>query len=268
MKVRLLAVMAVVVVGVMAGTSPAMAKKAHTASAWSHQHKDNKIFGEAIHNLRLANDSTNWTVTKITEASVAALTSLQNGLVSLAASYGNFQYGFVQLVFPNLPGSAGGPKPLTYFMETPRLDPTSAQSTVSKTFRISAQLGGSAGTLGAEVGVRSLSSPTAQDNDSTAYCGVTLSNPNGTISTNNNAAAANLNFFPIQRSTLSPENKSDKLFSLVGEVTGDKVVDMATSSKANATLTNVAGALTVSLTCTAINNKDLIDNGITPPFAS
>jgi len=132
MKVRLLAVMAVVVVGVMAGTSPAMAKKAHTASEWSHQHADNKAFGEAIHKLRISNDLTNYSVGQITAASIVALTALKDGLTKVADATTEFKYGVVQVGLAT--GGAGdgivgfGP---TEFYVTPPIYKTGEQSQVT-----------------------------------------------------------------------------------------------------------------------------------------
>ena len=131
MKVRLLAVMALVVVGAMAGTSPAMAanKKAKTSvsKAWQNQHKDNKVFGDAINNLRRGSDQTNYTIQAITEQSVAALTALKDGLTAVGDSYTNFEYGVVQLYAGTdaIPGA---------FVATPRIDPTVEQSTVTAQF--------------------------------------------------------------------------------------------------------------------------------------
>ena len=144
MKVRLLAVMAVVVVGVMAGTSPAMAKKAHTASAWSHQHADNKAFGEAIYKLRKSNDLTNFSVAQITAASVQALTALKDGLTKVADATTEFKYGVVQVATNASAGQATGagttPAGLgnsvaglgpTHFYATPPIYKTGEQSTVT-----------------------------------------------------------------------------------------------------------------------------------------
>ena len=163
--------MAVVVVGVMAGTSPAMAKKAHTASAWSNQHKDNKAFGEAIHNLRVASDKTNWDASEFSSFVLKAAVALQTGLTDLAASYTNFEYGVVQLY-------AGSDAMAGNFLATPRIDPTVEQTTVTGSFPcLNTASGGtcdSADVLHAKVAVRSVN-PTANDAKSKAYCRVTAS---------------------------------------------------------------------------------------------
>ena len=180
MKVRLLAVMALVVVGVMAGTSPAMAKKAHTASAWSNQHKDNKAFGEAINNLRESQKITNGALSSVTAQALAALTQLNTGLTSLAASYTNFEYGFVQLgttatasgEFRPIPGAG---------VATPRIDPTAQQSTVTAQFACvpdaagscpAANAAGSSENVRAQVAVRSANP--GNDATSTVLCRATL----------------------------------------------------------------------------------------------
>ncbi len=118
--------MAVVVVGVMAGTSPAM------ASQWSHQHADNKKFGEAIHNLRISNDLTNYSVGQITAASIKALTALKDSLTAVADVTTEFKYAVVQVAAAT--GGLGdgivgfGP---TMFFETGNLQKTGAAQTVT-----------------------------------------------------------------------------------------------------------------------------------------
>ena len=128
MKVRLLAVMAVVVVGVMAGTSPAM------ASQWSHQHADNKQFGDAIHSLRIRTDLTNYTVGQITAASIEALTALKNGLTKVADATTEFKYGVVQVATvtgnPASGDSIAGIGPTGFFV-TPPIYLTGEQSQVT-----------------------------------------------------------------------------------------------------------------------------------------
>jgi hypothetical protein len=233
MKIRLLAVMAVVVVGVMAGTSPAMAAKAKTASAWSKQHKDNKVFGEAIHNLRKSSDSTNFALSTIAGEAVKALSALQTGLVGLAGSYTNFEYGVVQLYAGSdaIPGA---------FLATPRIDPTVEQSTVSGQFAcLPTALGNvcdSADVLHAKVAIRSVN-PVANDAKSAVYCrinasqtataGTTLwstSKPNTAF-----PGATSPNFppaFAVTRSPITPTDAAElKVFPLQ-PVSTDTLVDL------------------------------------------
>ena len=126
--------MAVVVVGVMAGTSPAMAQKAKTGSSksqWTNQHKDNKAFGEAIHTLRKQVDSTNGALTTITVAALEALTQLKDGLTKVADATTEFKYGVVQVGWDRTAGTtlAGiGPE---HFWVTPPIVKTGATSSVS-----------------------------------------------------------------------------------------------------------------------------------------
>jgi len=278
MKVRLLAVMAVVVVGVMAGTSPAMAKKAHTASAWSNQHKDNKAFGEAIHNLRLASDKTNWDASQFSSLVLTAATALQKGLTDLAASYTNFEYGVVQLgtksgsTFTPLAGS---------FLATPRIDPTVEQSTVHGQFPISAP---TASTLAGTVAVRSVD-PTGNDAKSTAACRLTISQDQVTKSqaavdpfaVTLTAGAKVTTTIPQNgvpatpipaRSPIAPTDAAEKLVFPLQMVSTDRVVDLTQAGvnssagfapKLTTTSIDAAGANTggggmveVTLSCLAI----------------
>ncbi len=161
--------------------------RAHTSSKWS-KGIDKSIdrtntaitrLGNNVYDLRKANDQTNWTVSSIAGAAISALTQLQAGLVGLAASYTNFEYGVVQLgtdsggTFTAIPGA---------FVATPRLDPTVEQSTVTAQFPcvgapvpVAQRNGCIVGdNIRAQVAVRS-ASPTANDAKSTAKCRVTVS---------------------------------------------------------------------------------------------
>ncbi len=161
--------------------------RAHTSSKWS-KGIDTSIdrtntaitrLGNNVYDLRKANDMTNWTLSSIASAAISALTQLQAGLVGLAASYTNFEYGVVQLgtdsggTFTAIPGA---------FVATPRLDPTVEQSTVTAQFPclgaplpLAARNGCTVGNnIRAQVAVRS-ASPTANDAKSTAKCRVTVS---------------------------------------------------------------------------------------------
>jgi len=296
MKVRLLAVMAVVVVGVMAGTSPAMAKKAHTASAWGNQHKDNKVFGEAIHNLRLASDKTNWDASQFSGFVITAATALQKGLTDLAASYGNFQYGVVQLSYAGCTTTGATGCLALYaasvpFVATPRLDPTSQQSTVTAQFKVPASGAGAGeggGKISATATVRALD-PAGQDAVSTAFCRVsatqtppatasTAGYPNLYGTTTPSPTYGNLPFTPLRRSPLKPSNDAEQVSSIVGLTTDDKKVAVnllgddlswsGTPSTIGGFTSNRGQTVDVTLSCMYIQNADLKKGGITPPFAS
>jgi len=220
MKVRLLAVMAVVVVGVMAGTSPAMAKKAHIASAWSHQHADNKKFGEAIYNLRKTTDLTNYSVAQITAASVKALTALKDGLEAVAGATTNFKYGVVQV--GTTTKGLGGVGP-THFFATPPIYKTGEQSTVTFNVPQTASLG-----LGSNLklltAVRSVN-----PNSGTVQCRMT-STPNdvanGLGSATWRQGSTDGLFVTIPQSRITPENGNTTFpYSLVP--TEDYVIDLA-----------------------------------------
>ena len=166
--------MAVVVVGVMAGTSPAMAKKAHIASAWTHQAADNKKFGEAIYNLRRSSDLTNHTVSEITKASVSALTALAGGLKAVAVATTNFEYGVVQLgtcsnaACDTFTATAGD------FAATPPVYATGEASVVTAQF-----LTVPTGIVGASVAYRSVD-VLGNNKTSTPYCRVTTTQQRAT----------------------------------------------------------------------------------------
>ena len=177
MKVRLLAVMAVVVVGVMAGTSPAMAQNAKTASSksqWTKQHKDNVAFGGAIHTLRKQVDSTNGALTTITVAALEALTALKDNLTAVAAVTTEFKYAVVQVAAATGGDGDGivgfGP---TMFFETGNLQKTGAAQTV--TFPIPAG-GGAAVKL--YTAIRS-----AYPDKGKVGCRVTISTPGVAVAT-------------------------------------------------------------------------------------
>ena len=256
MKVRLLAVMAVVVVGVMAGTSPAMAQKAKTGSSksqWTNQHKDNKVFGEAIKNLRQASDETNFSVSTLAGAAVEALGALKDGLTTVADSYTNFEYGVVQVIKPDGTAAAG------QFLATPRIDPTVEQSTVTGQF---AHTVAATGVMKLSVAVRS-ANPAANDKASTVLCRVTGSLPNGGFVTSApNADANNLPFYPVERSNLVPAKGAPSEASFPVSLTPyDNVVDMTTSSNSAGSLTSAgatasgAGVLHVTLSCLSKPNS-------------
>jgi hypothetical protein len=265
MKVRLLAMMALVVVGVMAGTSPAMAakKKARTASAWSKQHKDNKAFGEAINNLRQSQKITDGALQSVTAQALSALTQLNTGLTSLAASYTDFEYGFVQLgttvasngEFRPIPGAG---------VATPRIDPTAEQSTVTAQFSCSADATGACpvgpGALGssedvrAQVAVRSVNPK--NDEKSTALCRMSITQAltgtaanmavaqglgyGGFLTTTPQAANGNVPAVAIPRSPL-PTASSPATFPLE-LIASDKSVNMTGTGLAGGANSSGTGA--------------------------
>lgn len=274
MKVRNLAVLATVAIGATALAAPAAFAadaQSSTSKAQKRTNADIKRLGENVRDLRKKDDETNGRIDSIT----AGLRPVLNQLGDAAKSYANFQYGFVQLTIAGV----GGPP--TLFTVTPRLDPTMQQSTVSRQFVMPTLP--TALTLGAEVGVRSLNKPSELNNESTPFCTFTATtSANQFLTSKGNPLfdgkkAAGFPFWAIDRSTLVPKDPADELFSIVNAVTGDKTVnllDLDRASGVGATGPNTAikvstgDRVTVSLSCTAIGNADLKDNGITPPFAS
>lgn len=252
MKIRLLAVMALVVVGAMAGTSPAMAakKKAKTSAvskSWQNQHKDNKVFGNAIHNLRVQSDKTNWDASQFSSFVITAATALQKGLTDLAASYSNFEYGVIQVVKPDGTAAAGS------FLATPRIDPTVEQSTVTGQFAVAG-----AGNHTLKVAVRSVN-PEANDKTSTVACRVTGSIPSGGFITSKaNAALSSLPFYPVARSPIQPTNKAELPALPVSMVSTDTQVDLTTAGNSSGALTAAGataagtGVLHVTLSCVSV----------------
>jgi hypothetical protein len=229
MKVRLLAVMALVVVGAMAGTSPAMAanKKAKTSvsKAWQNQHKDNKVFGDAINNLRRGSDQTNYTIQAITEQSVAALTALKDGLTAVGDSYTNFEYGVVQLYAGNdaIPGA---------FAATPRIDPTVEQSTVTAQFPCLPTAAEGVCDLGdiinAKATVRS-ANILANNKASDVSCRAQISQGN----TNNWVASLNgaTPFIEMVRSSLTPPSTSAEPTFPAAMVSSDSLTSLTAAGK-------------------------------------
>jgi hypothetical protein len=222
MKVRLLAVMALVVVGAMAGTSPAMAakKKAKTSAvskSWQNQHKDNKVFGNAIHNLRVQSDKTNWDASQFSSFVITAATALQKGLTELAASYTNFEYGVVQLAY--LDGGTTVTPISGAILVTPRLDPTAQQSTVSGQFTVPS--GANADRLLALTFARSVN-PTANAATSTVSCRITAKQGYATAADMNRESFATsapsadaspsteLPFYAVKRVPLPPSDATEQ----------------------------------------------------------
>jgi hypothetical protein len=247
MKVRLLAVMALVVVGAMAGTSPAMAAKksakARTASAWSNQHKDNKVFGDAINNLRRGADQTNYTIQAITAQSVAALTALQSGLVKVADATTEFKYGVVQVAL-NTGGAGDGIVGLgpTQFWVTPAIMKTGASATV--TFPIGLT-GGGTPQIKLYTAVRSV----YPDNGNVA-CRVTVQNGGGGLSVTANGPASLGGYYqPMPQSRIEPAN-GNSAFPLSLIPTEDNVLNLADGSKMSSVPTAAAATSGIgTLTC-------------------
>ena len=284
MKARNLTVLAVVATGALALAAPsAFAAEAQGAkkksSFESRTNKDIKRLGDNVKDLRKKDDETNATIGKLAETAADSLTQLKDGLSSLSASYGNFQYGAVQLSYGSVPGAV---KPLASaafpFAETPRLDPTRQGSTVSATF---VKPAGVSGTISAYATVRSVKDPKVADNESTAYCRVAfLNETTGEFRTTRpNDDAKKLPYTAIQRSPLKPTDPNEELNSVVGMSTDDMktAVDLLGGNKVWAAPAGVpdtsaptagAGVETyqVTLTCLRIENSVLEDKGITPPF--
>lgn len=301
MKARNLTVLAVVAAGAIALAAPtafaqgsgvsagvdklnslgqAAKKRANSAKKNSFQKRtdgDIKRLSENVASLRKEDDTINWTISSV----VNTVTPILTQLGAAANSYANFQYGIVQLGFTGVPAAAGGPTPQTFFMVTPRLDPTGAQSTVSKQFVVPdySAAGWTSGALQLRVGARSLNDPQTLDNESTVMCNAIVSSTSagGAVATAFRASKKNtalpsanqLPYYAIPRSPYKAKTSAEELPSLVGEISTDKLINLADSSRSSGTLTNVsiADVLTVTLSCTAIPNSNLKDAGITPPFA-
>ncbi|MCX6370940.1 MAG: hypothetical protein NTZ58_06765 [Solirubrobacterales bacterium] len=229
--------MAVVVVGVMAGTSPAM------ASQWSHQHADNKQFGEAIHKLRISNDLTNYSVGQITAASIVALTALKDGLTKVADATTEFKYGVVQVALNT--GAAGdgiaGMGPAQFWV-TPPIVKTGASSTV--TFPIGLT-GGAVRQVKLFTAVRSVY-PDKGD----VVCRVTVQNGSSGLSVTANGDPALKGFYqPMPQSRIQPEN-GNKTYPLNLVALEDNVINLADASKVDAVPTAAAGTSGIgTLTC-------------------
>ena len=223
--------MAVVVVGVMAGTSPAMAQKAKTGSSksqWTKQHKDNVAFGGAIHSLRKQVDSTNSALGTITAASIVALTQLKDGLTQVAATTTNFKYGVIQVgaigsVSGSDMGTTNGVGPF-HFYATPPLYKTGEQSTV--TFSIPSLGGLGLGGLKLFAAVRSLN----PDSGDVGCRAVVQQNSGGVLAGGLWASWVEGSktglFIPMPQSRLTPQN-GDKEFPTRLVPTEDNALDLA-----------------------------------------
>ncbi len=161
--------------------------RAHTSSKWS-KGIDKSVdrtntaitrLGNNVYDLRKANDMTNWTLSSIASAAISALTQLQAGLVGLAASYTNFEYGVAAM-------TSGGTPIAGAMLVTPRIDPTSEPSTVTGQFVCIADNGcAQGGALGIQTVVRSVN-PATNASATTAACTVTATQA---IKTNETAGA-------------------------------------------------------------------------------
>ena len=244
MKVRLLAVMAVVVVGVMAGTSPAMAQNAKTASSksqWTKQHKDNVAFGGAIHTLRKQVDSTNGALTTITVAALEALGALKDNLTKVADATTEFKYGVVQVGWDRTAGTtlAGiGPE---HFWVTPPIVKTGASSSV--TFPIAASAA-----IGVTPGVKLLTAVRSVYPDKGAVvCRVTVATDTTPFKATGAANSGNElggYYQSMPQSRIQPENGATT-YPLALTPTEDNVVNLAASLNAfTALATTGMGTLT------------------------
>ncbi len=258
--------------------------RANTSSKWS-KGIDKSIdrtntaitrLGNNVYDLRKANDMTNWTLSSIASAAISALTQLQAGLVGLAASYTNFEYGVVQLgkcsnaacdTFTAFPAS---------FVATPRIDPTVEQATVNASFPPPAA--GASGIVGASVAVRS-ANPTANDAKSKVYCRVTLAqssseNVGGGAGTTKyatsvpNGAFGGAPAYEVGRSALVPTDPAELQLFPLSMVSTDNQVKLITSTNAGgfqsgaiaggftATSSTIGGSpLNVTLSCLSVPNS-------------
>ncbi len=220
--------MALVVVGAMAGTSPAMAakKKAKTSAvskSWQNQHKDNKVFGNAIHNLRVQSDKTNWDASQFSSFVITAATALQKGLTDLAASYTNFEYGVVQLYAGTtiIPGA---------MIQTSRLEPTGQQATGSGQFacNVSACSPLTGNKIVAKAAVRSANAE-ANDKTSNVVCRITASQMTTAaarwVTSAPNAGLNGAPAWPVARSAF-PTDKAEQGVMALQPVSTDTLVDL------------------------------------------
>ena len=233
MKVRLLAVMAVVVVGVMAGTSPAMAQNAKTASSksqWTKQHKDNVAFGGAIHTLRKQVDSTNGALTTITVAALEALTALKNNLTKVADATTNFKYGVVQVASENGATSTLGGVGPSHFFATPPIYKTGEQSTVTFSVPDLSTLS-LAGAQPTNSRIKLLAAVRSVNPDSgTVNCKATVTQNGGAAATGTwvtwiQSSTKGI-FVEMPQSRIEPQN-GDKSFPYALVDTEDNVLDLA-----------------------------------------
>ena len=242
---------------------------------------DIKRLGNNVSELRKKDDEITSTISNI----VGTVTPILTQLGAVATSYADFQYGVVQLYYSST-GSQQLYAASVPFMETSRIDPTSQGSTVTGQFVVPF---GAGGDLSAKVAVRSIVDPQAADNESTAFCRIAATNGTDTRTSIPNSNAANLPFYPIQRSPLKPTNKSEELTSLAGLTTDDAktAVDLLDPTKAWAkavggtgpsggapvtTRISVGGGtggqtVTVTLTCLKIGNTllketDVVGGGV------
>ena len=193
MKLKTLLVMAVAAIGALALSVPAFAAsssnggipsidsqlgqlkaagkaaKSRANSSKSHTKRidgDIKRLGENVNALRKGQDATNWNVSNLAAAAVSSLTQLEAGLVGLAASYMNFEYGVAAM-------TSGGTPIAGALLVTPRIDPTSEPSTVTGQFTcVTANSCAQGGALGIQTVVRSVN-PATNNTATTAACSVT-----------------------------------------------------------------------------------------------
>jgi len=277
MKLKTLLVMAVAAIGALALSVPAFAAsssnggipsidsqlgqlkaagkaaKSRANSSKSHTKRidgDIKRLGENVNALRKGQDATNWNVSNLAAAAVSSLTQLQAGLVGLAASYMNFEYGVVQVRTP-----AGALAPAS-FLATPRIDPTVEQSTVTGQFAVAG-----AGNHTLSVAVRS-ANPTANDAKSKVYCRVTGSLANGGFITSKaNAAFGGAPAYEVPRSALVPTSPAELAAFPLSMVSTDTQVDLTTAGNSTGALTAGgataagAGVLHVTLSCLSVPNS-------------
>ena len=274
MKLKTLLVMAVAAIGALALSVPAFAasssnggipsidsqlgqlkaagKAAKSRANSSSKHNtrvntDLKRLGENVAALRKGQDQTNFTLGAVTAQAVSALSSLQAGLVTVAAATTNFKYGVVQVGIGT--GGAGdgiaglGP---SMFYVTPPIQPTGAQSTVSFALPPTTFTGGVPTRL--FTAVRSLD-PTS----GAVECRVTIMGAppavlgaTGIRSTQGNGSGGFFKKMPQSR--LTPQNGNPN-FPLALITTEDNVFDLGTELNGNSLFTAGDNPVPATLSC-------------------
>ena len=196
----------------------------------------------------------------------AGLVQVADGLKALAASYGNFEYGVVQL--NTLNGATATPI-AGAFLATPRLDPTVEQATVTGQFPCTTSACAT-DKLVLKVAVRS-ANPTANDATSKVYCRVTASQQRtgfqSFVTSTPNAAFGGAPAWQVARSPLVPTSPSDLAAFPLSMVATDTQVDLTTATN-SAGVSNGAqaaggfalgasganGVINVTLSCLTVPN--------------
>ena len=277
MKLKTLLVMAVAAIGALALSVPAFAasssnggipsidsqlgqlkaagKAAKSRANSSSKHNtrvntDLKRLGENVAALRKGQDQTNFTLGAVTAQAVSALSSLQAGLVTVAAATTNFKYGVVQVGTIAGPTSGLGGVGPTHFFATPPIYNTGEQSTV--TFPIpdvTATVTSAGGNvLAASPSLRLNAAVRSVNPDSgSVVCKMLVQRNDGSINSGGTVASwatwiqgsTNGIFVDMPQSRISPQNGNTSFpYALVA--TEDNVLDLA-DPKYMASLISIAG---------------------------